>query len=47
MRHSDLDATSSREGRPVRDCVRSRLWLCLLDEADEDPILVRIREEEG
>lgn len=46
-RHSDLDATSSREGLPVRDCVRSRLWLCLPDEVDEDPILVRVKDEEG
>jgi len=46
-RHSDLDATSSREGLPVRDWVRSRLWLCLLDEVDEEPILGRVRDEEG
>ena len=47
VRYSDLDATSSREGLPVRDCVRSRLWLYLPDEVDEDPILVRVRDEEG
>ena len=46
-RHSDLEATSSREGLPVRDCVRSRLWLCLVDEVDEEPILGRVRDEEG
>jgi len=46
-RHSDLDATSSREGLPVRDCVRSRLWPCLVDEVDEEPILGRVKDEEG
>jgi hypothetical protein len=46
-RYSDLEATSSREGLPVRDCVRSRLWLNLLDGVDEDPILGRVKDEEG
>ena len=47
VRYSDLDATSSKEGLPVRDWVRIRLWLCLLDEVDDGPILGRAREEEG
>lgn len=46
-RCSDLDATSSKEGLPVRDCVRSRLWLCLPDDVDDEPILVRVRDEDG
>lgn len=27
--------------------MRSRLWLYLLDEVDEEPILGRVRDEEG
>jgi len=44
-RYSGLDATSSKESLPVRDCVRSRLWLCLLDDVDDEPVLVSARDD--